>query len=162
MSAQRWIPARYAGAGGQAFATRADGYQRKRRVYVCLACRAWNEGARPAECIDPHCSSGTFLRMDSVVEAQRFMALWLMQDAGTIVPGTLTHHPRYPLITLGPDGKPIAVRVYEADSTYVRAACGTRVVEDVKPRADQAQDPVFRLKRAWFEAQYGLPITIVS
>ena len=162
MTATHWVHNR----GGthrraaQQFAHRSEGYQRKRRVWVCVNCRAWHD-AKPAGCIGTGCLSGSFLHFDSTVEAQRFVQLWMLQDHGEIQRGTLRHHPRYPLCVPGPSGAPIEVCRYEADSTYVTQA-GLRVVEDVKPRDPKAQDPVFKLKRRLFEAQYGVEITIVS
>lgn len=163
MSAQHWTHGRGRGGARQAgpFATRNAGFALKNRAWICIACRAWHD-VKPKGCINPNCTSGKFLHFDSKVEAQRFAQLWMLQDHGRIAAGTLVHHPRYDLCAPDPrGGAPLAVAYYEADSTYVRDT-GARVVEDVKPRADLAQDPVFKIKRRWFEAQYGLAITIVS
>ncbi len=140
---------------------RVDGYRASRKAWICIACRAWHD-TKPKECIAPDCLSGDFFLFDSKGEALRFLELWSQQDYGLIVPGTLEHHPRYALNAPAPGGgPPITVAHYVADASYVRTG-GERVVEDWKPGRDEALDPVFNLKRRWFEAQYTLPITIMS
>lgn len=168
MSGQRYIPGRrwargpgQAGRGG--FQTRVEGHQRSRKVWICLACRAWLEPeqtggpkGKPAAC--HQCGGSSYLFFDSAIEGQRFARLWFMQDTGEIT--GLKHHPRFELHTVNPGDQVVRVGVYEADSEYWRD--GQHIVEDVKPRDEAAQDPLFKWKRRHFEAEYGLTIYIVS
>lgn len=158
-------PGPQAGAGGH----RTGGYAKRKPAWICIVCRAYHE-VRPRECIDPACTNAQsrketrFLFCDSKVEALRFLELWAKQDHGEIANGTLVHHPRFELCTPDPQGgPPVVASSYTADSSYRRASDGVLVVEDVKPERAEAIDPVFRLKRRWFEAQYApTRITLVS
>lgn len=159
MTATRVFSQRQWGKGpGAGFNTRQEGYGRSRRIWVCLQCRIRHEHAKPTECRAPDCLSGSFFMFDSAGECQRFMSLWFQQDHGLIT--SLRHHPRYDLHTVTAGGVPLKVAYYEADSVYIRD--GLTVVEDFKPGDPKALDPVFKLKRRIFEAQYGLTIRIVS
>lgn len=159
MSSRRWTHNRGGRAG--AFSSRLQGYGKAQHAWICTACRAWHE-TRPKECGHKACTSGLFWHFDSKVEGFRYAALLMQQDHGLIESGTLVHHKRYPLCAPHPRGlAPVEFAYYEADSSYTLAS-GVRVVEDVKPRAEQAQDPLFVHKRKHFEAQYGITLTIIS
>lgn len=158
---QRFIPARHWSRQqvGQ-FATRQEGQQRAVKVWVCQSCRGWNEQqgrAKPACCA--FCGYASFFRCDSKVEAQRFLWLWSEQDKGKI--SGLVHHPRYDLYGFDMQGRPQRVRTYEADFEY-HDRYGVVVTEDVKPSDPRAQTPEFKIKRDWFELQYGRRLMIVN
>ena len=86
---------------------------------------------------------------DSQKEARRYMELKLRQRAGEI--GPIKCQPKYPL--LGKSG--FKVCEYWADFEYVEN--GTTVTEDVKS-AITKKNPVYRLKKKFFEMEYGRPI----
>lgn len=128
---------------------------------ICASCRKPRKATRPAQCQD--CGETEMLKCDSAVEAQHFLALWLAQDAGEV--RGLRHHPRFPLVALCPNKTLSTVGYYEADAQYERRAPdGTWEprVDDVKPRSEQALDPLFRWKRKHVEAQYGIEIHLVK
>lgn len=158
------------GRGGARYGHRTDGYRQAQKAWICTDCRAFHQEKRLTCAMpvpvagkeDAPCPCGDFFYCDSKGEALHFLARWRLQDYGEIRAGTLEHHPRYPLFVPGPDGKPVRFAIYEADLTFVWDATGQRVVEDFKPGRKDALDPVFKLKKRAFEAQYGLEIDIVS
>lgn len=160
--ARRWS-GKPGGRGG--FTSRLGGANLARRVWICPACRRWHDPvddpggkkSRPPACAG--CGERALLYFDSRGEALRFVQLWMMQDAGDIT--GLRHHPRFDLLAYGEGGVPVPVAQYEADAAYIDRH-GIEVIEDYKPRSPEAQDPVFRLKRRHFEAQYGIRVRIVS
>jgi hypothetical protein len=96
------------------------------------------------------------LRFASKREAARYAALRLLERAGQI--RNLQLQPRYPLATVRLEAGRVVdtpvVATYVADFAYVeRTADGAwqPVVEDAKG----VRTPVYRLKRKWFQAQYG-------
>lgn len=146
--------------------TKADGWNKARHAWICRLCGAWHD-TKPTECASRGCLAGQkdLLHFDSKGEAQRFAHLMFLQEQGEIT--ALRHHPRYALHALAPGGKPVQVATYEADSVYRKpwrdGLDETMViVEDYKPGSEKALDPTFKLKRRWFEAQYGIEIKIVS
>lgn len=155
-----FIPGRgWSRNGGGAFRTRVEGHQRSRKIWVCTHCRGWNESTtgKPDECISCKGPNKFFAKCDSAVEAERLASLWFQQDQGLI--SNLRHHPRYDLVVPNGEGELLIVAVYEADFSYERNE--ELMVEDVKPRSPDAQDPVFKLKRKMFEHQFGITIRIV-
>ena len=149
----------------EAFQSRIHGYQRRRRIWTCAACRAWHEGfTKPPACEEcGHTGKKAFLHYGSAGEARRFVKLMRELDHGLIM--DLHHHPSYHLHAWTDQG-PVKVCRYEADSCYRRLERWTDdldteheqyrlIIEDFKPRAAAGLDPVFKLKRAWFEAQYA-------
>lgn len=137
------------------FATRIEGYGQSHKIWTCRACRAWHEKKRPKRC--EQCGHAEFLHYDSAGEARWFVGLMRELDNGLIA--DLSHHPRYPIHIDGPAGV-IKVFEYVADAEYVRD--DELVTGDFKPKAAQGLDPVFKLKRKCFEAQYGRLITVVT
>lgn len=101
-------------------------------------------------------------RFASRGEATRYSALRLMERAGEI--SGLELHPEFPL---GTDDNPVLIRSdgfpngrrakYVADFAYLDKS-GARVTEDFKGVAT----PVFKLKRAIVEAQYGIRIYVTG
>ena len=116
------------------------------RPSVCLNCLA-NLTTR-----------GATYRCDSIGERNRFLELVFALKAGRIK--HLRHHPNYQLRTRRHDGMTVDVCQYQADSEYYIG--DQRVVEDFKPKDPKSWDPVFAVKKRWFEAQEGIEITIKS
>lgn len=94
-------------------------------------------------------------------EARRYSELRLLEKAGEI--RQLTLQPA--LVIAAPTGwneetKTFAawkqVAIYRADFEYIEAATGEIVTEDVKSQATRT--PVYKLKKALVEAQYGITI----
>lgn len=139
------------------FGNRLEGYGQSKKVWTCLACRGWHDAPKPTLC--QWCEHKAFLYYDSAGEARWFVGLMRELDHGAIA--ELAHHPRYPIHVCQVDVRAhIQVFEYVADAEYVRD--GMRVTADFKPKAVQGLDPVFKLKRKCFEAQYARAITIVT
>lgn len=90
---------------------------------------------------------------DSKAEAGRYQTLVMLQRAGEIT--GLELQPVF-LLTVGSR----TVARYYADFRYAVASTGEIVVEDVK--SPPTRTPLYRLKKAWAEALYGIRITEVS
>lgn len=90
------------------------------------------------------------IRFDSKKEAERYEQLLLLERVGQIT--GLELHPRYALYALAQDGTVTKVADYIPDFRYVEN--GRTVVEDVKG----VRTPVYRLKKRWMLAQYGITI----
>jgi len=88
-------------------------------------------------------------------EARRYTELLLLESAGEIKDIEL--QPAYRLFTPTPDGSLISTAKYVADFRYVDVPTGETIVEDVKGVRTQ----VYKLKKRWVEAQYGIAITEV-
>ncbi|HAD76268.1 MAG TPA: hypothetical protein DCG16_10825 [Gemmatimonadetes bacterium] len=88
-------------------------------------------------------------------EARRYSELLLMEKAGEIE--AIELQPAYRLFTPTPDGSLISTAKYVADFRYRDIPSGETVVEDVKGVRTQ----VYKLKKRWVEAQYGITITEV-
>lgn len=84
---------------------------------------------------------------DSEAEYARYCALRVAEKAGEI--SDLQVHPTFDLHCI--TGQRICR--YEADFAYTED--GQRVVEDVKG----VRTPVYRLKKRWVEAEYGITVT---
>jgi hypothetical protein len=139
------------------FGTRIEGYGQSKKVWTCRRCRAWHDAPKPKAC--ERCAHSTFLHFDSAGEARWFVGLMRELDHGLIA--ELQHHPRYPIHVCQVDVRAhIQVFEYVADADYERD--GELITADFKPRAAQGLDPVFKLKRKCFEAQYGRLITVVT
>lgn len=81
------------------------------------------------------------ITFDSRKEANRYMELSLLQQAGEI--SNLEVHPRYEILTgFEFQGEKIRKAEYEADFTYIDH--GRRVIEDVK--SEVTKTPLFSLK----------------
>jgi len=169
-TAQHYIPGRRWSRASAPFATRLEGANRSRKVWVCPACRRWHnperrgEGKRPGRPVACRgCGEKQLLFFDSTGEAQHFMRLWLLQDHDRV--RGLKHHPRFALVCPARAGGLHVVGHYEADVEYEerdRAGEWQHFVEDFKPKSEEAQDPLFKWKRRHVEAQYGIRIRIVS
>lgn len=133
------------------FGTRIEGYGQSKKVWTCRRCRAWHDAPKPKLC--ERCQHQEFLHYDSAGEARWFVGLMRELDHALIT--DLRHHPRYPIIV-----NTTKVFEYVADASYERD--GELVVGDFKPKAAQGLDPVFKIKRKCFEAQYGRLITVVT
>ncbi len=102
------------------------------------------------------------IRFDSKREAARYQVLKVRMQAGDI--RRLQCQRRYPLTALRQDNSPIDVAEYVADFEYeevdddgIHPVIGEqwrRIVEDVKGH----RTDVYKLKKRWFEAQYGITI----
>jgi dsDNA-binding SOS-regulon protein len=90
----------------------------------------------------------------SKAEARRYSELKLLEKAGEVK--ELELQPKFPLYA-PTRSKQEQVTTYVADFRYRRGPKGILVIEDVKGM----KTPVYRLKKKWFEAQYGLLITEV-
>jgi hypothetical protein len=88
----------------------------------------------------------------SKAEARRYTELLLLESAGEI--RDIELQPTYPLLTPTPDGSLVSTAKYVADFRYRDIPSGATVVEDVKGVRTQ----VYKLKRRWVEAQYGITI----
>lgn len=100
------------------------------------------------------------IRFDSGGEAGRWAELQLLERAGQI--SQLRRQVNYPLEYRGGDGKPVAIRYdsgrrafYRPDFVYLDR-WGAEVVEDYKG----FDKPEARLKRAVFEACYGIKVLV--
>lgn len=74
------------------------------------------------------------LTFDSRIEADRYLELRAMQDAGEIA--NLTVHPRFVLIDKAPG---VRERVYTADFRYDNGSFPIDTVEEVKPACKAAR-----------------------
>jgi hypothetical protein len=96
------------------------------------------------------------IRFASKKEAARYGELKLLEKAGEVK--ELTLQPRFPLFSPGRgNGGPYArvhICDYVADFRYREGPSGLLVIEDVKG----VKTAVYRLKKKWFEAQYGIEI----
>lgn len=90
----------------------------------------------------------------SHAEAARYRELRLLERARQI--SDLLVHPRFQLHTVNPAGEKVDVAIFTADFSFVDR--GTLVVEDVKSPAT-AKDTAYRLRKAFFEAEYGIELT---
>lgn len=91
---------------------------------------------------------------DSKREWARYIELVVMERSGTIT--HLEVHPRFNLLTWNRDDEPQRVAEYVADFGYCE---GERyVVEDVKG----VKTAMYRLKKRWMRAQYGIDVVEVS
>lgn len=99
---------------------------------------------------------------DSAAEASRYAELLRLQQLREI--SDLELQPAFRLFC---GGRPVLIRSkgypngrqarYVADFAYTVRGTGERVVEDVKG----VETPVFRLKRALVEAEYGVIVRVV-
>lgn len=93
------------------------------------------------------------IRFSSKAEAARFLELKLLEKAGEV--RELELQPRFTLCApVGHSRVPTRVCDYVADFRYREGPRGMLVIEDVKGM----KTPVYRLKKKWFEAQYGIEI----
>lgn len=90
-------------------------------------------------------------KFDSKKEAKRYGELKLLERAKQIE--SLEVHPRYSLIVAGTQ-----VGVVEFDFRYIEN--GETVIEDCKG-GEATNTPLFKLKRAIFEAMYGYKVRIL-
>ncbi len=88
------------------------------------------------------------IRFASKKEAGRYQELKLLKKAGEIT--GLILQPVFELYEL--HGQRVAK--YIADFAYTDQTTGRRVIEDVKG----VRTPVYKLKKRWVEAQYGITI----
>ncbi len=98
------------------------------------------------------------IRFHSKAEARRYAELKLLVKAGEVK--DLELQPRFPLYSptrhkTHSGGTFVTICTYVADFRYRQGPSGVLVVEDVKG----VKTPLYRLKKKWFEAQYGLTIT---
>ena len=101
------------------------------------------------------------IKFDSMLEAERYAQLKLMERAGAI--RDLELQPEYELIpSFKKDGKTWRRTVYKADFRYILAEDDRMISEDVKGSTAVITD-VFRLKQKLFEYRYPeLTIKIVT
>jgi len=90
------------------------------------------------------------IRFASTKEANRYVVLKAMQDAGEI--SDLVLQPAFDLIVMGG----AKVGVYRADFGYTAFSSGTRIIEDVK--SGPTKTAVYKLKKKIVEAVYGIKI----
>ena len=98
------------------------------------------------------------LRFASTAEARRYGELRLLEKAGAI--RDLRCQPIFALTAIADDLTRSQVAVYRADFAYEERQAGTwvTVVEDVKG----VQTATYRLKKRWFELQYGFAIREIT
>lgn len=106
------------------------------------------------------CGNREFWHFPSRAELRHANTLLGRLDRGEIT--RLRMQPKFALLTIDIDtGYPVDIgREYRADFDYYESS-GVYVVVDVKPSKEQADDPVFHLKRSIVEASYKIKITIV-
>ena len=93
------------------------------------------------------------IRFASKKEARRYSELLLLQRAGEIE--DLQLQPVFVLKCQSKSGELVAIAKYLADFQYVDRRGGLQVVvEDVKGVRTQ----VYKIKKRWVEAQYGITI----
>ena len=78
--------------------------------------------------------------------------LLLLESAGEITDIEL--QPTYRLLTPPPDGSLVSTAKYIADFRYLDIPSWETIIEDVKGVRTQ----IYKLKKRWVEAQYGLKI----
>lgn len=100
------------------------------------------------------------IKFDSMLEAQRYNELRLMQRTGLIK--DLILQPEYELQpSFKKNGKTYRRIVYKADFSYVRVKDGKIIVEDTKG-SEKIITEVFKLKQKLFEYKYpNLTIKII-
>ena len=96
----------------------------------------------------PHAKKKVF---DSQKEYKRWLTLLQAQAAGAI--SNLQAHP--PAVKLHAVGGQVVARYYP-DFTYVE--CGKLVIEDCKGQWARGQSQVYKLKKRWIKAEYGIDI----
>lgn len=143
---------------------RTDGHRAAQKRWLCKRCWAMYS-AKVGIC--DRCEHTHFEKCDSAGEAQWLIGLVRRLERGEIE--KLVLHPVYRLHAMGPGGL-VHVRNYNADAEYIEN--GVVIVADYKPRFNPrartkakreiALDPVFLVKRDWFAAEYGRPVTIVT
>lgn len=92
-------------------------------------------------------------RFGSKWELKRWQELLEQQAAGII--SQLRHHVSFALHALTPAGDRVRIGAYEADMVYRRG--DELIVEDTKSEPTRRKE-TYRLKAAWFEAEYGLKV----
>ena len=85
-------------------------------------------------------------------EARRYTELLLLEAAGEV--RVIELQPAYPLTAPTPDGSLVSIAKYVGDFRYVDVPSGETVLEDAKGVKTQ----VYRLKKRWVEAQYGIAV----
>jgi hypothetical protein len=85
-------------------------------------------------------------------EARRYTELLLLEAAGEV--RDIELQPAYPLTAPTPDGSLVSIAKYVGDFRYVDTVSGETVLEDVKGVRTQ----VYKLKKRWVEAQYGIAV----
>jgi len=88
----------------------------------------------------------------SRAESKRYVDLMMLVRSGEI--RGLTLQPKFPLMA---GGCPIPIATYIADFAY-ETSHGEMVIEDVKGM----KTPMYRLKKKWLKAQYGIEIHEVT
>lgn len=143
-------------------------------VFICTKCGCWQVDHRgnPVKtraeigfyCVDTkNCTGTEFQRFDSRTEAKAYASLLLREARGEIVQIEL--QPKFDLIVIGPDKKPIKIGEYWGDFRYLdlgpteNAESGERVVIDAKGGGDTHMSA---WKRKHAEAQYGIRIRIMQ
>ena len=140
-------------------------YQKKHLHWVCPSCtQHWRQPKKL--CTDCDCKPYKF---DSDAEYRRYKELKWLETSCRI----RQFRPKlvFPLVLYDVKGEEIevynkqgaikrAIPTYESDFTYYDQQAQF-VVEDVKSKSPQADDPVFKLKARLFRQIYGFDITIV-
>lgn len=138
---------------GRRFATKHEGQNRRRHIWICQQCKGWYREQKPRQC---HCGSESFWYMPSTKEATRAAHLLMLEKYGQI--RDLQFSVPFDHVVNG-----IKCFTYRADAVYVDKQSGKTVVEDTKGKSDpKTWDPVFKLKKQCIEAAYGIEITIVA
>ncbi len=148
--------------GGHGFRTRREGFNQAKRTWKCCQCRAEYQ-AKTKVCNDPEfgCGSKELWYFGSRHELRLANMRLGQLDRGEI--RDLEFQPAYPILTVNVQTGDVVntKRAYKADCKYVRVDTGETVVEDAKPKSADADDPLFKLKRAIIEASYGFEIQLV-
>lgn len=145
--------------------SRNDGYARRKRHWVCSQCLT-HFRVPSKTCAECECDKLWLL--DSDVEYKRYRELLWMESTGEI--SHLKPKEVFPLVVCDQYGEHIdiynkkgairrSVPTYICDFSY--QANGEQIVEDVKSKRWQADDPVYNLKSRLFRLIYGFDITIV-
>lgn len=129
--------------------SRVAGYNLRRPAWACRECGTkYDKKLTKCKC------GGAVHYFPSQSECKRFQELRALESVG-IIEG-LELQPRYPL-TVGSK----KISEYRADFRYQQK--GQTIVEDVKGTTKKkALDPLFRIKRDWVEALYGIKINLVT
>lgn len=145
---------------------RTDGHRAAKKAWLCRACW-WLHTSKPGICENTACQRTKFEHCASMGEARWLIGLVRRMERDEI--SELFMHPTYQLHAYGPGGL-VHVCNYNADAEYVEK--GVVLTCDFKPRynprattkrkREAMLDPLFLLKRDWFAAEYGRPVTIVN
>ena len=135
--------------GGTPFRSKADGFNRAVRHWVCQSCRAVYT-AKHAQC---RCGHKVLYYFASGTEFRRFCQLAARLDRGMI--DDLVLQKNYPVEING-----ALIFTYRADFVYLDKGSARTIIEDAKPK--RFRDPLYMIKKKAVEAYHHITITEVE